>query len=182
MPKQKKAIFLDRDGTLIKEIPYLHSPEKIEFETGTISALLTLQNQDYLLIIITNQAGIGREIFTREQYKQTEKALHERLLAKGVHLTKTYFCPHHPLQGKGKYLKDCPNRKPKPGMLLEAIKKYNINPKNSYMIGNNISDIQAGINANVKTILLENPSENPSKLPDYTVKTLNDASKIIISE
>ena len=149
-----KVIFLDRDGTLIKNIPYLGDPNLVQLEHRVIPALRLLQEQGYKFIVVTNQSGIARGLITEEDFKLVQENLIDQLSQKELFLLDTYFCPYHPSEGKGDYLKDSEDRKPKPGMLLKAIEKYKISIENSFMVGDSFSDIKAGQKAGVKSILV----------------------------
>lgn len=177
----KKAIFLDRDGTLIIEKNYLHNPNEVQLEYTVNSALSKLQNAGYFLFIITNQAGIGRGYYTIQDFEAVQKRLINDLSEAGIHITKTYFCPHHPTEAKGSYLKDCPDRKPNPGMLLRASNEFNIDLTRSYMIGDTLTDIQAGQKVGCKTILVKTghaqhlDTSTLETTPDFIATTLEEA-------
>jgi D,D-heptose 1,7-bisphosphate phosphatase len=180
-----KAILLDRDGTIIKEKNYLSSKKDIEFETGAISALKLLQENNYKLIIITNQSGIARGMFTELQFKELQEYILKLFKQENIDFLDYFFCPHHPTAGKGIYKKDCNCRKPKPGMLIDAINKYKIDIKASFMIGDKISDIKAGQNAGLKSILVQTgygQNKAPDNIPPYLVaKNLMEAAKKILN-
>lgn len=184
---KNKAIFLDRDGTLIKEKNYLKEISELELESDTIQSLQLLQNQGFLLIIITNQSGIGQSILTVNQFLTTQNHLIQLLAKKGIKITDFYYCPHHPKKAKGEFKKECDCRKPKPGMILKAISEHNIDPTHSYMIGDKWDDVSAGKNANLKSILVKTgygkeSSKNPlsSITPDYIAENLLDATQFIL--
>lgn len=161
-----KAVFLDRDGTLIKDIPYLKDPKGVAIIGRALPALRMLQDQGYKLIIITNQSGIGRGLITEEEYEKVEERLDEILQTNNITLTATYYSPYHPEKAKGEYLQDSDCRKPKPGMILKGMKDHDIDPKNAVMIGDKISDIEAGHNAGIKSILVRT-GEGKSALQEY---------------
>jgi D-glycero-D-manno-heptose 1,7-bisphosphate phosphatase len=146
-----KAVFLDRDGTINKEVEYLSSPDDLKLLPETVKALKLLQEKDFKLVVITNQAGIARGYFSEEDYLRVEKKLSVLLEDEGVKLLATYFCPHHPDFGENR-LCDC--RKPNPGMITKACNEHDIELSESYMIGDKASDILAGINAGVKNVIL----------------------------
>ncbi|STO32193.1 D,D-heptose 1,7-bisphosphate phosphatase [Fusobacterium necrogenes] len=150
-----KAIILDRDGTINIEKDYLHKIEDFEFEEGVVEGLKILADLGYIFVVVTNQSGIARGYYTEEDLEILNNYIGEILEKEGIKIKKFYFCPHHPEKGVGKYKVECNCRKPNPGMLEEAIKEFDIDREKSFMIGDNISDIEAGINANVTPILLE---------------------------
>ncbi|MFR9504428.1 MAG: HAD family hydrolase [Rikenellaceae bacterium] len=137
-----KAIFLDRDGTINVDHGYMHDTSLLEFMPGVIEALQRLSKDGYLLIIITNQSGIGRGYFTAEQYKLFNDSLVERLQSKGIEITATLMCPHAPSD-------NCNCRKPYPYMVLKAIDEFEIDPNLSYMFGDKPSDVECGEAAGV---------------------------------
>jgi D,D-heptose 1,7-bisphosphate phosphatase len=153
-----KAIFIDRDGVLNEDPGFLHRLEDLRFYPGVVEALTRLAKTDYKIIIVTNQAGIGRGIFTEEEYLSFEKAYLRTLAdlsANQIRIDKVYFCPHHPDKGLGKYKQHCACRKPEPGMLLQARRDYDLDLSLCVMIGDKRSDIQAGQAAGCRTILVE---------------------------
>ena len=148
-----KAIFLDRDGTINIDHGYVHQIDDFEFIEGSINALKKLKEMGYLLVLVTNQSGIARGYFTEAQFLRLTEWMDWSLAEQGVDFDGIYYCPHHP-DGKGEFKEDCPCRKPKPGMLLDAMKALNIDPQQSVMVGDKIEDIKAGINAKVKINVL----------------------------
>ena len=150
----KKAIFLDRDGTINVEKDYIYKSEDLVFEEGSIEALKTFKNLGYILIVVSNQSGIARGYFTEEDLNIFNNNMNEILKKNGVEITEFYCCPHHP-DGIGEYKKVCECRKPNNKMIEDAIKKYNIDREKSYMIGDKTSDIGAGLKSNLKTVLVK---------------------------
>ena len=151
----KKAIFLDRDGTINVEKEYLHRIEDFEFEEGAIEALKIFQKLGYTLIVVTNQSGIARGYYTEEDLKKLNGYMVEELKKNGVEIAKCYYCPHHIEKGIGKYKVNCQCRKPNPGMLLKGIEEFHVDVQNSYMVGDRMSDLKAGEAAGVKPILVK---------------------------
>lgn len=151
-----KAVFLDRDGVINVDYGYVSSAAQFEFIDGVFAACRYLQQQGYLLIIVTNQSGIGRGYYTEQQFHALTNWMHAQFAAEGVSITDVYFCPHHPLQATAAYQSPCSCRKPAAGMLLQAIEKYQIDPKKSLMLGDKASDMQAAAAAGVgrKVLLL----------------------------
>lgn len=150
-----KAIILDRDGTINIEKDYLHKIEDFEFESGVIEGLKILANLGYIFIVVTNQSGIARGYYTEEDLQKLNTHIGNELLKNGIEIKAFYYCPHHPEKGIGEYKVDCECRKPKTGMLEAAIKEFNIDRATSFMIGDNISDVEAGFRANLQPILVE---------------------------
>lgn len=148
-----KAIFLDRDGTLNIDHGYVHEIDQFQFIDGSIDTLKKLKEMGYLLVLVTNQSGIARGYFTEQQFLQLTEWMDWSLADRGVDLDGIYYCPHHP-EGIGEFKENCDCRKPKPGMLLQAIKELNIDPTCSVMVGDKVDDIKAGISAGVKINVL----------------------------
>ena len=150
----RKVIFLDRDGTINVEKSYLHKWEDFEFEKNAIEGLKELKNLGYEFIVVTNQSGIGRGYYTEEDLVTLNNQMTEKLKEFGIEILECFYCPHHPEKGIGKYKVDCNCRKSNPGMLLEGIKKYNVDIDNSFMIGDKKGDLEAGKKAGLKSILV----------------------------
>ncbi|MBE2893878.1 D-glycero-beta-D-manno-heptose 1,7-bisphosphate 7-phosphatase [Spirabiliibacterium falconis] len=143
-----KAIFLDRDGTLNIDYGYVHTIDDFTFIDGSIEALLELKKMGYLLVLVTNQSGIARGLFSEQAFLTLTEWMDWSLADRGVDLDGIYYCPHLP-DGEGEYAIQCDCRKPAAGMLLQAITELQIDPQHSIMVGDKIADIQAGINAGV---------------------------------
>lgn len=140
-----KAIFLDRDDTIIKDHGYMFKIEDIEFFEKTIETLQTLFHRGYKLFIVTNQSGIGRGYFSVAQMHCFNQELIRILKLEGVEIVETVYCPHSPEES-------CDCRKPSPKLINELCLKYNIEKKLSYMVGDKLSDKEAGLNAGVNAI------------------------------
>jgi len=175
MNEKNNAIFLDRDGVINKEVNHLSDPNNFEFIEGSIEALKILKQKGFLLIIITNQAGIARGLFTDETLKSIHNKMNKRLKQDGVELDDIFYCPHHP-----DFSGPCDCRKPNPGMIFNAKSKYNIDLNNSFMIGDTLKDIQTGIAAKCKTVLVltgygKEEQKNISSIkPDMIFKNLKE--------
>ena len=146
-----KAIFLDRDGTINVERNYLYKPEDWEWIEGSIEAIKGFNTLGYLVVVITNQAGIARGLYSCKDVDCLHNYVNELLNAAGAHIDSYYYCPHHPLFGD---MQECQCRKPKPGLLFKAQEELNINLACSYLIGDKASDIRAGYEAGVTPILV----------------------------
>ncbi|MGZ3753546.1 MAG: D-glycero-alpha-D-manno-heptose-1,7-bisphosphate 7-phosphatase [Mucilaginibacter sp.] len=147
---KNKAVFLDRDGVLNKEMgDYVCKLEDFHVLEQNIEPLKTLQGKGYLLIVATNQGGLAKGWYSEDELGKMHAKLKEVYRQHGVEFTDIFYCPHHP-----DFTGDCDCRKPKPGMLLEGIRKYNIDPALSYFIGDRERDVIAGTAAGVKGILI----------------------------
>ena len=181
-----KAIFLDRDGTINVEKDYIYKCEDLVFEEGSVEALKTFKNLGYILIVVSNQSGIARGYFTEEDLKAFNNNMNEKLKEKSVEITEFYCCPHHP-DGLAEYKKVCDCRKPNNKMLEDAIEKYNIDREKSYMIGDKVSDIGAGLKSKLKTVLVKTgyglkDMEKIDKNETLVCENLKDFSEILKRE
>ena len=145
--EKTKVFFIDRDGVINKEIGYLHEIAKFEFIDGVIEALKYIQNKGFKIIIITNQSGIGRGMYSREKFLELNKWMIDFLSTQGVKILDVFYCPHSPEER-------CTCRKPLPGMFLEAIKKYDIDIEMSWSIGDKETDIQAAKSSGISNTIL----------------------------
>ena len=140
------AVFMDRDGTITEEMGYLKEPKKLRLTPRSGEAIKLLNKREILVIVVSNQSGVARGYFTEKTVRETHKRLEELLAAKGAHLDGIYYCPHHPEFGSSNYRKNCSCRKPRPGMLLKAAKKFNLDLKKCYVIGDKVEDIELAKN------------------------------------
>ena len=142
-----KVIFLDRDGVINKEIGYLYKIKDFSFINNVFKACNYFQSVGYNLIIITNQSGIARGYYKEEDFHRLNKWMLEQFTCNGIKILDIFFCPHNPNAG-------CNCRKPKPGLLLEANKKYGIDMKKSWMIGDKEVDVSAANSAGITNTIL----------------------------
>jgi D-glycero-D-manno-heptose 1,7-bisphosphate phosphatase len=172
-PEKFPAVFLDRDGTLMRDVDYCGEPKDVEVFEGVSKALQRLKARGYKLIVITNQSGIARGYFNEEQYRAVETEVDHRI-GKGV-IDATYYCPHLPDNG-------CKCRKPSPEMVFQAARDHGIDLAESFFIGDKASDIECGRNAGVKTILVRTGygKETEPRLADFVGEDLKAAAKLIV--
>jgi len=149
-----KALFLDRDGVINVEKNYVHRIEEFEFVDGIFELCIRAQEIGFKLVIITNQAGIGRGYYTVADYKKLTEWMLEQFKARGVRIARVYYCPFHPSAGVGEYRKDSFDRKPNPGMILQANEELGLDLSRSVLIGDKVSDIEAGHAAGVRHNLM----------------------------
>jgi D,D-heptose 1,7-bisphosphate phosphatase len=176
----RKAVFLDRDGTINFDPGYLNDPGQFRFYPGAVEALRQLSEAGYLIIIISNQSGIARGYFGEDTLKKIHDKMLSAFLAGGITITGIYYCPHHPDD-------QCECRKPSPKMVLEAARDNAIDLGNSFFIGDRESDIKTGKNAGCETVLvLTGAGKETQKAikdesrPDYVAKDLPEAARWII--
>lgn len=148
-----KAVFLDRDGTINIDKDYLYKVEDFEYMPGAIEGMRQLCDAGYLLIVITNQSGIARGLYTEEDYKKIDKWMKADLLSKGVEVAGSYYCPHHPSAGVLEYRCDCKCRKPRTELFWRAQKDFDIDMSQSFAIGDKMRDLAICKEAPVTGIL-----------------------------
>jgi D-glycero-D-manno-heptose 1,7-bisphosphate phosphatase len=140
----RKAAFIDRDGVLNEERAFVHRIEDFVFVPGAIEALRMLKAAGYLLVVVTNQSGIARGLYSEADYLALTAHVRERLEAEGISLDAVEYCPHLPDAPVTRYRLECDCRKPKPGMLRRAIRALDIDPGASFLVGDRVSDVEAG--------------------------------------
>jgi len=149
------VVFLDRDGTMIRDKHYLSDPEKIEFYDGVLSSLRRLRQSGYQLVLVTNQSGVARGLMTENDVQAVHDRLEQYLADEEIDLLDIYYAPYHPEADDPRYLEGKEFRKPRPGMLKQAGRDHGIDFSASYMIGDKLSDIQAGNRSGCKSILVK---------------------------
>jgi D,D-heptose 1,7-bisphosphate phosphatase len=183
-----RAVFLDRDGTLNYDPGYLGNPNDLKLFSDTGDVLATLKNTHHFkLIVISNQSGVARGLITEEDVVYVNNELNRRLLEFNVQIDAFYYCPFHPNFNSEK---DCICRKPSPKMILDSAKDFSIDLSKSYFIGDSASDIQAGVAADLKTILvktgygIESISilQKENYFPNFVAENLTEACKFIIND
>lgn len=183
-----RAVFLDRDGTLNYDPGYLGNPQDLKLFSDTGDVLAALKNTyHFKLIVISNQSGVARGLITEKNVVSVNNELNRRLLEFNVQIDAFYYCPFHPNFNSEN---DCLCRKPSPKMILDSAKNFNIDLSKSYFIGDSASDIQAGISANLKTILvktgygIESISilQKENYFPKFVAENLTEAHNFIIND
>lgn len=156
MKHKQKALFLDRDGTINIDNGYVFEIENFEFQPGIFDLVKSYSKKGYLIFIVTNQSGIARGLYTEKDYLQLTDWMMGRFSENGIKVEKAYFCPHLP-----EITGDCACRKPNPGMIVEAIKEYDIDPEQSVLIGDKERDLLAGEKAGIgKNLYIQDLLEN----------------------
>lgn len=180
-----KIVFLDRDGTINVEKNYVHRIEDFQFIEGSIQGIKLLNDNGYKVFVISNQAGIARGYYSEADVDILHRYVNDELFKQGAHIDGFFYCPHHPEHGVGIYKTECQCRKPRIGMFEQATKELDVDKNVSWMIGDNISDIQAGKNYGVRTILVATGygKETIDRIkPNYFVPNLYEACKVIIDD
>lgn len=171
----RRALFLDRDGVVNVEKNYLHRQEDVEFVDGIFELVRTANAAGFLVVVVTNQAGIGRGYYTEADFHALSAWMSAQFLAQGARIDGVYFCPHHPVHGIGPYRRDCDSRKPAPGMLLRAARELDIDLSASVMVGDRITDMQAARAAGVPVRFLLAGNEEAADLAQL------DGARVIAS-
>lgn len=150
----KKAVFLDRDGTINVERDYLFRCEDFEFISGVPEAIKKLNDAGFLVVVVTNQSGVARGYYSEADVKLLHGFVEQQLALHGAHVDGFYYCPHHPDKGNVPYRKLCRCRKGEPGMLLDAARDFNIDLSQSFIIGDKLADVEAGLAVDSTPILV----------------------------
>ncbi|BDQ01773.1 HAD family hydrolase [Ignavibacterium sp.] len=186
--KSNRAIFLDRDGTLNDDPGYLGDPEQVVLLPTVGEALSILKNQfNFLLIVVSNQSGVARGLITEEDVKNVNKRINELLSNYNVSIDEFYYCTTHPDFNSDE---ECQCRKPSPKMLIDASEKFDVDLTKSYLIGDNVADIESAFNAGCKAILVKtgyglesiNVLQKQNKFPSFVAENLMDAANFIIKD
>jgi D-glycero-D-manno-heptose 1,7-bisphosphate phosphatase len=179
----KGAAFLDRDGTIIRQVELMHEIGQLRLLPGAAAAIRHFNEKGLLVMVVTNQPVVARGLAREQEIEQVHEELNRRLRAKGAHIDAFYFCPHHPNATLEQYRSKCPCRKPEPGMILRAAEEHGVDLSRSVMIGDTTQDIVAGHRAGVRTILVRtghggrDPWQCPCS-PDWTAKNLLEAANV----
>lgn len=180
LKNKQKAVFLDRDGTINKYVGFLRNIDEFELNDGVPEAIEKINKSGYLTIVVTNQPVIARGEVTINELDEIHNKMETLLGEYGAYIDGLYYCPHHPHKGyegeRPEFKIECECRKPKPGMLLQAAKDFNIDLKESWMIGDGENDIEAGKNAGCKTVLIGNQNYKQ----EYTVLSLKEFTDKIL--
>jgi D,D-heptose 1,7-bisphosphate phosphatase len=151
----RRAVLLDRDGVLNVDRAHVHTPQDFEWVPGAVEAVKWLNDTGSLVIVVTNQAGIARGLYSESEYRRFEAWISARLAEKGAHVDAWYHCPHHPTEGSSELTTECECRKPAPGMLLRAVGEWALDPARTLMIGDKDSDLLAAAAAGLPAVRYE---------------------------
>jgi len=176
---KQKALFLDRDGTINEDLGYVGRVEDFRFLPGVFTALRQAQARGYLLIVVTNQSGIGRGHYSEADFTALTQWMIDQFAAEKITIAGVYFDPTHPTDAKGAYRRVSDARKPAPGMLLQAADALNVDLGRSAMVGDSESDMAAGQAAGVKTILIDRGTTLRDTVADHVVDTIAAAIDLL---
>jgi len=189
--EKRRAIFMDRDGTVSHEVGYINHVTRMRPYPFTADAIRRINQSDWLAVLITNQAGVARGYFTEDLVHQVHARLQALLQLDGARLDAIYYCPHHPAAGVPPYRQGCNCRKPRPGMLLKAAEEHNIDLSASVMVGDKISDVEMAHAMGMKGVLVltgygrgewEHQSQSWNIRPDFIAENLLEAVKWILTD
>jgi len=187
--KLNPAVFFDRDGTLIEEVGYIDTPDKIKLIPAADRAVRLLKEIGYKIIIVSNQSGVARGYFDESTVQSINQQVVDLFAAKEAIIDAIYYCPHHPRAADENYGRKCECRKPKPGMFLKAASEHNIDLSKSIMIGDKFSDVQAGKNLKMFSIMVltgfgkgeweKMKKEGIEQVPDLVTENVYEAALYI---
>jgi D-glycero-D-manno-heptose 1,7-bisphosphate phosphatase len=153
----QRAVFLDRDGTLIREVGHLHRRDQVEILPRVPEAIRLLRARGFCVVVVTNQSAVARGLLTEEELGMIHEELKARLAHEGTHLDGIYYCPHHPTEGNGAYLCACNCRKPNTGMIVKAAADLGLDPSRSYVVGDQTSDMDLADRVGAKGVRIAAP-------------------------
>lgn len=182
--KPGRAIFIDKDGTLIKDNPYSVDSSKMEFYPEVWEALRLMARRGFLLIVVSNQPGVAKGYFREVELENLISVFRQIFARRGVPLSGFYYCPHHPQGVVEGYSIACQCRKPNPGLIFRAARHFNVELGRSWMIGDILNDVEAGNRAGCRTIMLDRKYETEWltgewRKPDFIVGNLLEAARIV---
>ena len=178
----RPAVFLDKDGTIVDDVPYNVDPQRMTFAPGAEAGLTLLGQLGLPLIVVSNQPGVALQKFGIEALAGVHDRLTQMFEAAGAHLHDFYYCPHHPDGLLAPYADPCACRKPAPGLVLTAAREHSIDLSRSWMVGDILNDVEAGRRAGCRTVLIDNGNEtewimNVWREPDFRASDLLEAAR-----
>jgi D-glycero-D-manno-heptose 1,7-bisphosphate phosphatase len=186
MAVMRRAVFLDKDGTLIDDVPYNVDPLRVRLAHGAGGALRALKDRGFLLIVVSNQPGVALARFSLQSLVSVECRIQELLAASSVEIDAFYYCPHLPQAPNVRYAVRCLCRKPQPGLLRQAAREWQIDLAQSWLVGDILDDVEAGNRASCRTVLVDTGNETEWRLglhrqPDHLAGSLRDAARLILA-
>jgi len=187
----KRAVFIDRDGTISEEVGYINHPSRFRVFPYAAAAIKHLNDAGWLAIVVTNQAGVARGYFSEEMIQTVHAEMTKELETGGAKLDAVYYCAHHPSVGEPPYRFDCDCRKPKPGLISQAAREFEIDLAGSWMVGDRYSDVELARNAGVKSMFVmsgygrgewEHQRANWNQQPDMVAENLLEAVRVIVAK
>jgi len=180
-----RGVFIDKDGTLIDNVPYNVDPGRIRLALGAVEGITMLHQAGFLLVVVSNQSGVARGLFSEQALGAVQQRIRDLLNKANVPLAGFYYCPHHPEGKVTRYAVVCQCRKPAPGLIYRAADELGLDCKQSWLIGDILDDVEAGRRAGCRTVLIDNGNETewqpgPQRQPHFQAKDLAEAARIII--
>ena len=181
-----RAVFLDKDGTLVENVPYNVLPARVTLLPGVLAGLRALQDAGYRLVVVSNQPGVALGYFRRSALARLEACIDRLVAAAGVVITAYAWCPHHPAGVRALYSTECRCRKPAPGLLVEAAAAHGLDLDASWMIGDILDDVEAGSRAGCRTVLVDRGGETewrrgPGREPEAIVRSFDAAAAFVLA-
>ena len=181
-----RAVFLDKDGTLVENVPYNVDPARVRFTPGAIEGLRLLADREYRLFVVSNQPGVALGRYSEDALDAVARHIRDQLLREGIDLEGFYYCPHLPQGAIRRYAIACPCRKPASGLIERAARDHGIELTRSWMVGDILDDIEAGRRVQCRTILIDNGNESEWNLdgerrPEALAGDLLSAARIILA-
>lgn len=181
----KRAVFLDRDGTINEDVDHLNDPSDVRLIPGAAEGIKKINNLGSAVVVVTNQSAIARGMLTEKALDEIHTVLIKKLSAEGAKVDALYYCPHHPEGIVKEYAIECECRKPNTGMIKKALVDLNLSANGGFMVGDATSDILAGARAGLRTILVKTGYGGSDKKyevkPDFIATDLNEAADIILN-
>ncbi|MGE3855771.1 MAG: D-glycero-alpha-D-manno-heptose-1,7-bisphosphate 7-phosphatase [Dehalococcoidia bacterium] len=180
-----RVVFMDKDGTLVENVPYNADPAQIRLAPNARRAIMRLVREDYAIVIVTNQSGIAKGMFPESAMRAVEDRICELFAPMGARLAGFYYCPHHPDGSVSDLAIECDCRKPAAGLITRAAEELGIDPGESWMVGDTLDDVEAGNRAGCRTILVDNGNETEWRVdgkrwPSVVVNDLDRAAAVIV--
>ncbi|HEX7082340.1 MAG TPA: HAD family hydrolase [Gammaproteobacteria bacterium] len=184
--KLRRAVFLDKDGTLVEDVPFNVDARRLRLGPGADEALPRLARAGFVLAVVSNQSGVARGYFAEDALAGVARDLGALVAGLGVTLDGFYYCPHHPEGRVAAYRRDCECRKPRPGLLERAARDLDVDLAASWLVGDILDDVEAGRRAGCRTILIDNGNETEwrlarERLPHHAVANLAEAARLIVA-
>jgi D-glycero-D-manno-heptose 1,7-bisphosphate phosphatase len=180
-----RAVFLDKDGTLVEDVPFNVDPEKVRLLPGAGEGLRLLRDAGFAFVVVSNQSGVARGYFAEEALAEVERRVRGLLETEGILLARFCWCPHYPAGAVAAYARACACRKPEPGMLLRAAQELSIDLAGSWMIGDRAEDVEAGRRAGCRTVWIADEARRPNgdnrPCADHTAGNLLEAARLILA-
>jgi D-glycero-D-manno-heptose 1,7-bisphosphate phosphatase len=171
---ERAAVFLDRDGTILRDVGYLSFREQIEILPRVPEAIRLLKEKGYKIIVVTNQSGVARGRLSEDQLKQIHEEMRAQLALAGATLDALYYCPHHPSEGVSPYRALCDCRKPNTGMIRKASEQFGLKPGRSYIVGDQVTDMELAVRAGVTGIWICDSVDSEVQACGGTFRTARD--------